>query len=69
MPKYEVHWTGAEDAGAEVAAARARQSSADALSTHVMTQVDKLRDQGFVGKGIKVAIIDSGVSVRPLAEN
>ncbi|THU94154.1 subtilisin-like protease [Dendrothele bispora CBS 962.96] len=30
-------------------------------STHVMTGVDKLHDQGLTGKGIKIGIIDTGV--------
>lgn len=36
-------------------------SSADTFSPHVMTQVDKLRALGYTGKGVKLAIIDSGV--------
>jgi len=33
----------------------------DVFSTHVMTQVDKLHAEGFTGKGVKVAVIDTGV--------
>lgn len=33
----------------------------DANSPHVMTQVDKLRAQGLTGKGIKVAVVDTGI--------
>lgn len=29
---------------------------------HVMTQVDRLHEQGITGKGIKIAVIDTGVS-------
>lgn len=29
---------------------------------HVMTQVDKLHTKGITGKGVKIAIIDTGVS-------
>lgn len=36
-------------------------SSADTFSPHVMTQVDKLRALGYTGKGVKLAIIDTGV--------
>ncbi|KZL73099.1 subtilisin-like serine protease PR1C [Colletotrichum tofieldiae] len=36
----------------------------DTYSTHVMTQVDKLREAGFTGKGIKIAIVDTGVDYR-----
>lgn len=65
LPEYTVEWTGSEDASGEVAAALARQSEADEFSTHMMTQVNKLRDQGIVGKGVKVAVVDSGVSLPP----
>ena len=40
----------------------ARATINDAFTPHVMTQVDKLRSKGVTGKGIKVAVIDSGVS-------
>lgn len=29
---------------------------------HKMVQIDKLRAKGFTGKGVKVAVIDTGVS-------
>lgn len=33
----------------------------DTFSTHVMTGVDKLRAEGFLGDGIKIAIVDTGI--------
>ncbi|KAI1344254.1 peptidase S8/S53 domain-containing protein [Xylariaceae sp. FL0016] len=36
-------------------------SNADSFSTHLMTQVDRLRAEGITGKGFRVAIVDSGV--------
>jgi hypothetical protein len=33
----------------------------DVFSTHIMTGVDKLHNEGYYGKGIKIGIIDSGV--------
>ncbi|CAE6414623.1 unnamed protein product [Rhizoctonia solani] len=33
----------------------------DVFSTHVMTGVDKLHNEGYFGKGIKIGIIDTGV--------
>ncbi|CAE6450175.1 unnamed protein product [Rhizoctonia solani] len=33
----------------------------DVFSTHIMTGVDKLHNEGYFGKGIKIGIIDSGV--------
>ncbi len=40
-----------------------RNIRADTFSPHVMMQVDQLRAQGFDGKGVKLAAIDSGVSL------
>lgn len=36
-------------------------STADTFSTHVMGGVDKLRAEGLTGKGIFVAIVDTGI--------
>ncbi|KIO16474.1 hypothetical protein M407DRAFT_33880 [Tulasnella calospora MUT 4182] len=36
----------------------------DTFAPHVMTGVDKLHAQGFLGEGIRIAIIDSGVDYR-----
>lgn len=33
----------------------------DVWPPHIMTQVDKLRAKGITGKGIKLAIVDTGV--------
>lgn len=33
--------------------------------THQMTQIDKLRAKGYTGKGVRVAVIDTGVSTSP----
>lgn len=33
----------------------------DTFSTHVMTGVDKLRAEGFLSDGIKIAIVDTGI--------
>lgn len=40
---------------------RAATTKEDTFSPHVMTQVSKLRAEGITGKGIRVAIIDSGI--------
>lgn len=34
----------------------------DSFSTHLMTQVNKFRNAGITGKGVKIAVIDTGVS-------
>lgn len=31
------------------------------MSPHVMSGIDKLQAQGYTGKGVKIAVIDSGV--------
>ncbi|KAI0779500.1 subtilisin-like protease [Fomes fomentarius] len=36
----------------------------DSESTHILTGVDKLHAQGFLGKGIKIGIIDTGVDYK-----
>ncbi|KAF9872016.1 hypothetical protein CkaCkLH20_10648 [Colletotrichum karsti] len=33
----------------------------DTFTPHVMTQVDKLRAEGYTGKGIRVGVVDSGI--------
>ncbi len=61
IPEYTVHSTGNSAAAPEVL--KKRQATAnDTFSTHLMTQVNKFRDAGITGKGIKVAVIDTGVS-------
>ncbi|POS74434.1 serine endopeptidase [Diaporthe helianthi] len=63
VPKHEVHWVAGEDA-LEGSAAETRQAPEDTFSPHVMTQVNQLRDQGIVGEGIKVAVVDTGIDYR-----
>lgn len=62
-PQNELLWKG-QDRNSGQAALHKRQeggSTSDTYSTHVMTQVDKLRARGITGKGTKIAVIDSGV--------
>lgn len=64
LPKPEVHWTGTP--GMEYTAVQKedlqeRDLSNDTYTPHVMTQIDKLRDEGVTGKGLKVALVDTGV--------
>jgi len=65
VPHHVVHSTG--DAVQEVLARR--QDGADRLTTHLMTQVNQFRDTGVTGEGIKIAIIDTGVSVHSSARD
>jgi len=56
VPRHVVHSTG--DAVQEVLSKR--QEGNDTFTTHLMTQVNKFRDAGITGKGIKIGIIDTG---------
>lgn len=60
LPKHVVHSTGDGVQGA----LSKREEGDDTFSTHLMTQVNKFRDAGITGKGIKVAVIDTGVSAQ-----
>ncbi|KAK2057856.1 subtilase [Colletotrichum caudatum] len=59
VPDVEVVWTGRE--GSDYVDLKKRELGNDTFSTHVMTQVDKLHRDGVTGKGIKLAIIDTGI--------
>ncbi|KAI1434894.1 peptidase S8/S53 domain-containing protein [Xylaria sp. CBS 124048] len=61
LPKDEVLWTADKDANLAHTDNVKRQYGRDAFSPHVMTQVDRLRARGILGKGIKIGIIDSGI--------
>ncbi|KPM34729.1 hypothetical protein AK830_g11841 [Neonectria ditissima] len=68
-PVRNVHLSMPENEAPPSAGAKARlrrraapsNTTSDTFSTHVMTQVDQLRAKGVTGKGIRVAIIDSGI--------
>ncbi|KAF4456012.1 putative subtilisin-like serine protease [Fusarium austroafricanum] len=66
IPKPEVHWTGTP--GMEYTAIKKRgfekRDLNDTFSPHVMTQIDKLREEGVTGKGLKVALVDSGIDYK-----
>lgn len=60
LPPYTVHSTG--DAAAAMIAKR-EHGGRDTFSPHLMTQVNKFRNAGIIGRGVKIAVIDTGVSV------
>ncbi|KLU90351.1 minor extracellular protease vpr [Magnaporthiopsis poae ATCC 64411] len=61
-PEYTVEWSGnVPDAQSRELMRRQNAAANDTFSPHVMTQVNQLRDAGIRGKGIKIAIVDSGV--------
>ncbi|KAG6305678.1 hypothetical protein E4U45_008487 [Claviceps purpurea] len=62
MPNPKIEWIAQEGNSLEQSGLASRaEGGPDTYSTHVMTQVDKLRAKGITGKGIKVAVIDSGI--------
>lgn len=60
VPKDEVVWVG-DGVEAGLALKRRQESANDTFSPHVMTQVDKLRSNGFTGTGVRIGIVDTGV--------
>ncbi|KAH6838638.1 peptidase S8/S53 domain-containing protein [Chaetomium sp. MPI-CAGE-AT-0009] len=57
VPHHVVHSTG----DAVEAALAKRQEGKDTFSTHLMTQVNRFKDKGVTGKGVKIAVIDTGI--------
>ncbi|KAF9781470.1 hypothetical protein IL306_013467 [Fusarium sp. DS 682] len=67
IPKPEVHWTGTpgmEYKNIQKRGFEERDAVNDTFSPHVMTQIDKLRAEGITGKGLKVALVDSGIDYK-----
>lgn len=63
-PNPKVHWTAGHAAGTQPLSPslqRRLAEKADTYSPHVMTQVDKLRAEGITGKGLRVAVVDTGI--------
>ncbi|KAG6032065.1 hypothetical protein E4U40_006574 [Claviceps sp. LM458 group G5] len=62
MPNPKLEWIAHEGNTLEQSGLQSRaESGPDTFSPHVMTQVDKLRAKGITGKGIKVAVVDTGI--------
>lgn len=64
IPKPKVEWIGSPETEYLVQKKKRaiNDTNTDTFSPHVMTQVDKLRAKGVTGKGIKIAVVDTGVS-------
>ncbi|KAL2270598.1 hypothetical protein VTJ83DRAFT_2782 [Remersonia thermophila] len=58
VPHHTVHSTGS---AVEAIVSKRAAGGNDTFSTHLMTQVNKFRDNGITGKGIKIAVIDTGI--------
>lgn len=59
IPEHTRHWV--SDLAVDPSDETARRAVDDTLSTHIMTQVDQLRAKGITGKGVRVAVVDTGV--------
>ncbi|KAG6175606.1 hypothetical protein E4U27_006049 [Claviceps purpurea] len=62
IPKPKIEWIAPNGSTFQHSGLASRaEGGQDTFSPHVMTQVDILRAKGITGKGIKVAVIDSGI--------
>ncbi|KAG5938400.1 hypothetical protein E4U59_003799 [Claviceps monticola] len=62
MPNPKVEWIAPKGSTFKQSGLASRaEGELDTFSPHVMTQVDKLRAKGITGKGIKVAVVDTGI--------
>ncbi|KAM3550855.1 hypothetical protein MY1884_008032 [Beauveria asiatica] len=62
VPKHEKHHSSIGKMSKRQATRHAlRETNTTAYSPHAMMQVDKLHKKGITGKGIKIAMIDTGV--------
>ncbi|KFG80029.1 subtilisin-like serine protease PR1C [Metarhizium anisopliae] len=65
MPKPKVEWIAQDGTKAPGGLLSSRADDAvDTFSPHVMTQVDKLRAKGITGKGVKIAVVDTGIDYK-----
>ncbi|OHE90353.1 subtilase [Colletotrichum orchidophilum] len=58
VPELDIAWTGKDKTSSKY---KRQFNSTDTWPPHVMTQVDKLRAKGFIGKGLKIGIVDTGI--------
>ena len=63
IPRDIIHSTGtqAAEVGSALLKRQAKGNTTDTYSTHLQTQVNKLRNAGIKGKGIKIGVVDTGV--------
>lgn len=61
-PKVNIHWKGDDRDTAQLELKkRGFSTSNDTFSPHVMTQVDRLHAEGVTGKGVRIAVLDTGI--------
>lgn len=61
MPQIPVTESPSVSANVETRHVKRQDQAEDTFSPHVMIQIDRLHAEGLTGKGVQVAIIDSGV--------
>ncbi|KAK0388929.1 hypothetical protein NLU13_2506 [Sarocladium strictum] len=63
IPKPKVEWIGKPNFQSSDLKKRQDGSNGtvESFAPHVMTQIDKLHEKGVKGKGIKIAVIDTGI--------
>ncbi|KAK0711845.1 peptidase S8/S53 domain-containing protein [Lasiosphaeris hirsuta] len=59
LPQHTVHSTGSSVA-AEMVKRQLQGNGTDTFSPHLQTQVNKFRDAGITGQGIKIGVVDTG---------
>jgi subtilisin family serine protease len=64
IPKPKVNWVGTPDSSRAAGGLSKRSNETEGYAPHKMTQIDELHKKGFTGKGVKIAVIDTGVSNR-----
>lgn len=60
-PDPEVEWTGSFNKTKDHVSRRQDSNTTEPYSPHVMSQIDRLHAKSITGKGIKIAVVDSGV--------
>ncbi|OAA50286.1 subtilisin-like serine protease PR1C [Metarhizium rileyi] len=65
MPRPRVEWVAQNTTNPSSGFLSSRADDGpDTFSPHVMTQVDKLRAKGITGKGVKIAVVDTGIDYK-----
>ncbi|KHN97584.1 subtilisin-like protease [Metarhizium album ARSEF 1941] len=63
VPDAQIHWTGSSDGGNYLQARDGSMATGN-FSPHVMTQIDRLHAKGYTGKGVHIAVIDTGIDYK-----
>lgn len=65
MPNPKIEWVAQNSTNAPKGLLSSRaDNKTDTYPPHVMTQIDKLRAKGITGKGVKIAVVDTGIDYK-----